>query len=364
MSNTVSRTTHSERISSDYIRSVAALAVILIHSTGTYLQEFDTSAPLDVQWWTANIYCSLLRWATPFFIMISGSVFLSPSRTETPPQFLRKRISRVLLPFSFWTLVYLAYQYRGSLDGGDLPRLSEVLHKIFFEEVYYHLWFIPMIIGLYLLTPTFRIFIQHARRSDIEYFLVLAFCITAIQHLLPGFFVVEYIGWLGYIGFYVLGYYLSTYSLSQPWKKILYALGLVMPVVTALGTWWLSLRAGTHDEKLFVYFSPNVVLMTMALFTWLKEIDWQAFADRHPRFNALIHRFAALSFGVYFLHVLLLDILKNGYIAGWQITSEFFINYPVHPMFGALLQAVTVAVMSASCIHLLGKIKWANKWLM
>jgi surface polysaccharide O-acyltransferase-like enzyme len=269
-----------------------------------------------------------------------------------------------LLPFIFWGSVYIAYQYRGSFVSGDFPKMTDVLHKIFFEDIYYHLWFIPMITGLYLLTPVFRIFISNARRSDVEYFLTLAFSITAIQHLVPGFFIAEYIGWLGYIGFYVLGYYLSAYTLSTRIRKWLYALGLAMPFVTATGTWWLSIRAGAHDHTLFNYFSPNVVLMTAALFTWLKEFDWPAFAARNPRLHALVHRVALLSFGVYFVHVLILDVLKNGYIGGWQVNADVYLNHPIHPLAGALLQALTVALISFSVIFLLSKIKGVQKWLM
>lgn len=352
------------RLYSDYVRCMAALAVVTIHSSGAYLQQFDPANSLDIHWWTANIYCSLLRWATPFFILLSGSVFLRPSRPEATQQFLLKRVRRVVPPFIFWGLVYTAYQYRGTLLGDDWPTLSSVLHLVFFEDVYYHLWFIPMIIGLYLLTPVFRIFIQHARRSDIEYFLVLAFTITALQHLVPGLFIVKYIGWLGYIGFYVLGYYLSAYTLSRPLKRALYALGLAMPLVTALGTWWLSLRSGAHDQTLYVYFSPNVIIMTAALFTWLRESDWSAFAARWPRLDAWVHRLAGLSFGVYFVHVLILDVLKNGYLAGWHITSDTWFNQPVFPLFGVLLQAATAALLSVGLIWGLSKVRGVKKWLM
>lgn len=352
------------RLFTNYVRCFAALGVILIHSSGGYLQGFDPANSLDIYWWTANIYCSLLRWATPFFIMLSGSVFLLPSRTEPTQQFLYKRISRVLLPFVFWGAVYLAYQYRGSFGSDEWPRLSEVLKKIFYEDVYYHLWFIPMIIGLYLLTPVFRIFIRNARRSDIEYFLMLAFSITALQHLVPGLFIVKYIGWLGYIGFYVLGYYLSTYTLPRRSKKILYALGLIAPFATAIGTWWLSLRGGAHDQTLYIYFSPNVVVMTAALFTWLREFDWPRFAARVPSFNAGMRRLGGLSFGVYFSHILVLDVMKNGYVAGWRIYSDVYFNQTVHPMLGVALQAATAALLSASLILLLSKIKGVQKWLM
>lgn len=353
----------SRRLFPNYVRCLAALAVITIHSSGAELQSFTASNSLDIHWWTANIYCSLLRWATPFFIMLSGSIFLLPSRTEPTRQFLQKRISRVLLPFVLWGTVYLAYQYRGSFGGSDWPKMSDVLHKVFFEDIYFHLWFIPMIIGLYLLTPVFRVFIRHARRSDIEYFLVLAFSITALQHLVPGLFVVKYIGWLGYIGFFVLGYYLSMYTLPLRFKKVLYALGLAAPVVTALGTWWLSERQGTHNPLLYVYFSPNVVVMTAALFTWLREFDWTRFAARFPRFDHAVQNLSWISFGMYFVHVLILDVLKNGYIGGWHLASDVFFNQPVHPIPGVLLQASITAGCSGLLIWTLGQAKGLRKWL-
>lgn len=354
------------RLYADYIRSFAAMAVITIHSTGTYLTQFNPADNMDVHWWTGNIYCSLLRWATPFFILLSGNFLLDPSRPESAGAFLRKRIARVLVPFAFWTVVYIAYQYRESLfgSGASWPTGGEVLRRIFFEDVYYHLWFVPMIVSLYLLTPVFRIFIRHAERQDIEYFLGIAFMITAMQHLFPGFFIVEYIGWLGYIGFYVLGYYLGTYQLQPVWRKIVYGLAVLMPLVTALGTWYLSVKKGEHDQTLYIYFSPNVVLMTVALFHWLRWRDWSSLADRFPRFDRFIHHFSALSFGVYFIHALILDILKNGYLGGWHTTSEIFFNHPVNPLWGAIPQALLVVSISYGVIYLLSKLPYSNKWLM
>ncbi|MBL7782827.1 MAG: acyltransferase family protein [Saprospiraceae bacterium] len=352
------------RLYADYIRSFAAMAVVTIHSTGSYLTAFNPADNLDVHWWTGNIYCSLLRWATPFFILLSGGFLLDPGRHESTAPFLKKRISRVLLPFAFWTVVYTLYQYRESFFSGQWPGWKEVFNRIFFEDVYYHLWFVPMIVSLYLLTPIFRIFIRHAHRQEIEYFLGIAFFITAMQHLFPGFFIVEYVGWLGYIGFYVLGYYLSTYRLPERLEKRIYALALLMPIVTAIGTWMLSVKKGAHDQSMYIYFSPNVVIMVVAFFSWLRWRDWSAFADRFPRFDRFIHHFAALSFGVYFIHALMLDILKNGYIAQWHTTTEMFFNHPVNPLVGAVPQALLVLALSYGTIYVMSKLPAANKWLM
>lgn len=350
------------RVYANYIRVIAAFAVVQMHSVGEFLFRFDPAASTEIRFLTADAYYSCLRWATPFFIMLSGMFMLSPSRDESTAQFLRKRISRVLIPFSFWSVVYLMYEYRDKIYFGEPIPWTAVWNKIWYEDVYFHLWFIPMITGLYLLTPVFRIFIKNAQRGDIEYFLVLAFSITALQHFITNLFVVKYIGWLGYIGFYVLGYYISTYPIA--WKKVIYPLALLMPPLTAWGTWWLSTKAGSYDNKIFVYFSPNVVLMSFALFLFLKDFDWPALANRYPRLNRAVARLAELSYGVYFIHILILEILKNGYIANQHVSSDVFFNHPIHPAIGAFLQALLVVSLSVASISLLSRVPVLKKWLM
>ncbi|MCC6460902.1 MAG: acyltransferase family protein [Saprospiraceae bacterium] len=350
------------RLYANYIRVIAAFAVVQMHSVGEFLFRFDPAANTEIRFLTADAYYSCLRWATPFFIMLSGMFMLSPSRDESTAQFLRKRISRVLIPFAFWSVVYLMYEYRDKIYFGEPIPWTAVWNKVWYEDVYFHLWFIPMITGMYLLTPVFRIFIKNAQRGDIEYFLVLAFSITALQHFITNLFVVKYIGWLGYIGFYVLGYYISTYPIA--WKKIIYPLALLMPPLTAWGTWWLSTQAGAYDNKIFVYFSPNVVLMSFALFLFLKDVDWSTLATRYPRLNRAVARLAELSYGVYFIHILILEVLKNGYVANLHVTSDVFFNHPIHPAIGAFLQALMVVSLSVFSISLLSRVPVLNKWLM
>jgi len=351
-----------KRLYANYIRAIAAFAVVQMHSVGELLFSFQPEASWDIRWWTGNIYYSALRWATPFFIMLSGTFMLNPTQEEPAGEFLKKRISRVLIPFSFWAIVYLLYENRGRIYDGNLPGWRAIRDKILFEDVYYHLWFIAMIVGLYLLTPTFRIWVKHAHRKDVEYFLGLSFSITALQHFFPNLFIVKYIGWLGYIGFYVLGYYISTYPIR--WKPVIYTAAIFMPVLTAFGTWWLTSKAGAYDNKLYVYFSPNVVLMTFALFLFLKDYDWSGFSDRHPRINRIINRFAEISFGVYFLHVLVLDVMKNGYVGNIRNTYDVLFNQPVHPMYGTFLQAFLAVTISSGLILLLSKVPVLKKLLM
>ncbi|MCC6413995.1 MAG: acyltransferase family protein [Saprospiraceae bacterium] len=340
----------------NYIRAIAAFAVVLIHSSGELLNTLDTNLAFDSQWWTGNIYYSFLRWATPFFIMLSGSILLKTREGDSTFGFLRQRAVRVLLPFAFWVFVYILYEYRGGF-----PMLPEFLNKILFTDIYYHLWFIPMITGMYLLTPIFRTWLKSAQRSDVEYFVGLAFIITGLQHFWPSLIIVKYIGWLGYIGYYVMGYYLATYPIR--YKKLLYGLGLVSILVNMFATAYVSLNAGVYVNTYFVYFSPNVVLMSAAWFLFLKETDWGTFSMRYPRLHQGIMRFSELSFGLYFIHVLVIDLLKNNYL-GFLISPYKFFGMPVAPWIGSMLLALSVTVISYLVIELLLRVPFLKKVVM
>lgn len=57
----------------DILRVIASFAVVLIHVTVSYIDDYsaDTS-----QWAILNLFNSLSRWSVPVFVMISGAVTL------------------------------------------------------------------------------------------------------------------------------------------------------------------------------------------------------------------------------------------------------------------------------------------------
>lgn len=354
-----------KRLYANYIRAIAACAVVQMHSIGVYLYQYNPATPMDVNFITSDIFYGHLRWATPFFIMISGALLLRPTREAEPLRlFLGKRLRRVLVPFAFWGTVYALYLFRGELYFGTGPSWGRVVDVIFYQDIYFHLWFIPMIAGLYILTPVLRVFTRTATRAEVEYYLALILFFNALHHFLPGVFIVKHFAWFGYVGYYLLGYYLSAFPIAWSWKRIAYPLALLMPLLTAYGTWWLTVHQGTYNETLFVYASPNVLLMTAALFLFLKDFDWDTFSNRYPRVHKAVLYMAEVSYGVYFVHPIILDVLKNGYILGLQINPHIFFNYPLHPAIAGPLVAVLAIAMSVGVITLMGKSATLKKWVM
>ena len=58
----------------DYLRVIAIIAVITIHSTTSFYARFGEIGMLD--WWLANLLNSASRFAIPLFVMISGALLL------------------------------------------------------------------------------------------------------------------------------------------------------------------------------------------------------------------------------------------------------------------------------------------------
>lgn len=87
-------------------RVIAAFAVVILHVSACVF-------PPDLQlgtanWWWANGYDAATRWAVPVFVMISGGLLLVPGKKESLALFYKKRLSRILVPLIFWSILYLS----------------------------------------------------------------------------------------------------------------------------------------------------------------------------------------------------------------------------------------------------------------
>ena len=134
----------------DAFRGLAIVAVVAIHashygfpwifaSTGSWNGVFCLA------------YRQLLNFAVPAFLFISG-YWLSRKPVDTwadYKRFLARRLSRILVPYLFWSCLLLGY---GAYQAGyvDVPR---VLFKLATGNACAAYYFIVLIAQLYLLTP-------------------------------------------------------------------------------------------------------------------------------------------------------------------------------------------------------------------
>lgn len=298
----------------DRLRNVATLLVIAIHVAApvshTY-PHFDTW-----HWWAGNWWDSLGRPAVNLFVMLSG--FLLLGKDYPTDVFLKKRFSRVLIPSLAWMPAYLLY---GHIAHNDPATFGDALKKIIQGPVHYHLWFIYLILGIYLTYPILRPWIRQAQERDYWYFFAVCALGTWIYKFLAVFFDVR-IGlyfemFTNQLGHFVLGYYLGVKVAAgetpsvpgiSPWRLsrkqliwLAWALIIGGTIVTAAGGYWHSVSSGVFQPYFYDYLTVNVTLQAAGWFL-LACHSW----NQKPLLE-VEQRFATASFGIYLLHVFVLD---------------------------------------------------------
>ena len=321
----------------DWLRAIAIVAVVVLHIAA--LNWYST--PVDSgDWQLLNVADSAVRFSVPVFFMISGALFLDPAKNITYRNILTKSLPRIAIPFGVWSLFYAVLTTTGPNGNGSL---SELLTE--FITGHYHLWFLIALAGLYLATPILRLLTVD--RTLLWYFVVLASIFAILLPMaetLPiiGAIVTELLAImqfhiaLGYAIYFVLGYLIYTANWSRKTTLFIAAAGGLALVATAAGTSILSLRDGAPNGLLYGYLTPNVALVSVAVFAVAKYLYSTAAPSRTaPRWVSLL---ASYSFGIYLAHPFFQTLLQR---AGF--TSAF-----ANPLISIPL--LTIAIVAASLL--------------
>lgn len=326
----------------DLLRCAAMAAVIVLHLAGSQLENVAVGS---FAFHVLNVYDSLSHWCVPVFVMLSGMFLLDPDHPLPLSKLLRGHIFRIFVALVVWGAAYaLAAQIL--THGLHVADLWNALYQVALGQTHFHLWFLYMIIGLYLVTPILRAFVRGASRAEFHWFFALVFIfawlLPNVLRLRPSQTVSLWINNLnlhlvmGYVGYYVLGYYLRTYPLSRKARNTLYGLGILGAAGTIAGTAWLSQQRGMLAQTFYNYDNPTIALMSIAVFLFFQS--WAANRPPLPRRHP-ISVAAKVSFGVYLSHAFFLMLLNH-----LGITVLSFSPVLAVPVLAAVVLACSLAV--------------------
>lgn len=253
----------------DASRLIAILGVICIHVLGPVFT--DSQSDFFDKYIVVNAFDSLARASVPLFIMLSGALLLGK---ETSLKKTTIRIVRVLIPLVVWSLIYsFLNSYWTKTPFNFVASLVSLTHA----PAMYHLWFVYMIIGLYLILPFLRPLTDAIiyNRALALYFFSLWFIINSITVYFPLNIIplLQLSGFLSVSGYFILGYYLvhSKWVPTIP-KKISGLVFLLASASTFGVSWYLNIDSPIPTEVAYEYLSPNVIITSCAALLCLKEI--------------------------------------------------------------------------------------------
>ncbi|WP_125153602.1 acyltransferase [Clostridium rectalis] len=149
----------------DLARAIAVIGVVVIHGSAYALRE---SVNGGTAYNISIILNQLSRFSVPLFVLMSGvGLSLSYKKEKGYIYFLIHRLGKILPLYIIWSVVYL------TLVNKDFNYSLWINKIIKGDRVFYHLYYMPMIIKLYLVFPLLYSFMK--RRAG----LFISFLITA-----------------------------------------------------------------------------------------------------------------------------------------------------------------------------------------
>lgn len=344
----------------DYLRVFSVFAVMVLHTAAACFYSTDG---INSDWQIMNFYDGIVRWGVPVFVMMSGALFL-PRNIEIKTIY-KKYIPRMIVAYFCWSMVYVLAEPVLALISGEKYSFSipSAIGELLGGQV--HMWFIPMIIGVYIFIPIIKPVAENDKIR--RYFLLITFIFISILPLIKNigqdftsgimhkavnvfFTVVSNMNIaIKYIFYFVLGYELSVSEFTKKQKKIVIVLGISGFIATVLLNSLAAIKTNTATSNYFNNFYVNVLFEAVLVFVGFKAIKGQS-----DKINCFIKKLADCTFGAYFVHVLVLRLL-----------GSFGLNaLTFSPIISIPLLSVVVFVLSFAIALLLKKIPLVKDWIV
>lgn len=340
----------NKRIKSiDCIRGIAILAVILIHTTTRTLE----ASGFDIVGFSWTLFLNqICRFAVPLFIMISGFVLETSKREESYWSYVKRRFSKIFIPYIFWSLFYYFFVYNNNDDS---------LIKVFLTgNASYQLYFIPALLVFYLVFPLLHKLI-HKTPNVIIFTIVsiVGFALLYKNYYIKAFDLGDEINaMILSFAYFIIG--ILAANKKDFVDKIVNKQKLYLSIPTffsALYIFWEGKSRYLLTGNYLSYYSswrPSVFFYSLLIGLTLYYLF------EHTKFrDSFVSRFSKHSFFAFFVHVSILEMI-------WKFVGSrmFYVTNIIEGkiIFDPILFGV-VAIMSFFISKLVHKIPKVSKFV-
>lgn len=324
----------------DILNILACFFVIILHSTSVYFMPNGSH-----RWLFASALQSVCICAVPIFFLIAGAMLVEYRNRYSTAAFFKKRISKVVIPFLIWTIIYAVWkQYTGQIK---IDGINDFIHKFLNNEILTIFWFFYAIIGIYTAIPVISIFIKHCSTKMAYFYLALCLFNASIIPLLNRVaninlskFAIPVCG--SSMVYIILGWLISKDKLKINKRWILLIMAFLSSCVMFFSTIYYSLgknafihilkhgssnAKGTLDRTFITSTGFFCVILAGCVFMLIKSIDWEKLLNEKT--IKFIHILASTSYGVYLIQKIVMY-----YIAKIEFVDIFS---PLYSTIGAVI---------------------------
>lgn len=300
----------------DYLRAFSTLFVLLIHLTSTYLNYSPDSYTYKI----ISFFNRTLTFVVPCFLFISALVMTYQAKNLEKinwVKFTLKRLSKVLIALILWSAIYLHY-----LGTINLLTKEKIYEHLLTGNVFYHLYFLPIIIQLYLLFPLIWLGIK--KISKIKVSLPVSFSICIVLGIL-------------FQTFFSYTFRLNLFKTFPYFYCLIFTYSL--PIIMGI---WIGFNYNEVKNFFNKYFLILLLVLTILTHPYkeklfISPIYWVSitltltYLLRYIKNSKILNEISKKSFIIYLSHPLFMSILDNE--LNYQminITNSVFANYCIN----------------------------------
>ncbi len=322
MKNSISNR-NNKNVYISVLNVIAAISVVILHANASFW--LDHTKPY---WNTANVIESVFYFAVPIFFMLSGATLIDYQDRYSTKEFFKKRFSKTVVPFLFWSVIGLLWAYRKTLwammtgkpnNGLDWTFLSVTngIVNTKFRDIY---WFFIPLFCIYLIIPLFASVRKEKRVKIFTYLIAVSlplnFIIPFALSLLKHYAEIDF-GWTYkiYVGFeylfYVLvGYVLHKKEIKPKYRLIIYVVATLGLVAHIIGTYYATKSSvnGYVSSLYKGYYNLPCVLYSIGIFLFVKQVATKIKSKKVIKAFSYLQGY---TFPIYLIHRYYLDVFEE-----------------------------------------------------
>ena len=294
----------------DLLRILASFMVVFLHVSAS---EWYTTPPQSFNWFIMNLYDSFVRSAVPLFFMLSGA-FMFKKEVNIKYLYIKKIIPLVV--------IYIVWSFLYAVDYYGIFALKEVEIKPFLITCinsYYHMWFIPVLIGIYVLQPILYALVNFEKGKFIKYYLVIFFIIGILKPTFAEFFQNSDLGLLilnkipyelvSHTGYVILGHYIANIIKIKLKSATSISIFLVTVIISTTVCQIVAIKSGKPSDLLYDNFMLPVFIEAILIFSLFKNSNFSFISSDKLKF--IISKLSSLTLGVYLMHPFIINQLSQ-----------------------------------------------------
>ena len=317
----------------DILRVISMCMVIIIHVSNVYSRSYGFIS--NKSFLFSLIFNTISRISVPIFLMISGALLLE--RDFNKKKYLN-RIKKFIILTIIWDIIYLVWEYY------YLGITYNNFYKLLLEPFRAHLWYLYTILIIYIIQPLLKIILEKSNKKIKIVLLILWLLFSTISIKIS--FIANYFTIFCYIGYFIIGNYLYKYIKKNELKKYTLPLSILIVIsygISILLNYMFSRRYNMFYNLFFAYRTPFIIIATFSFFTIIVS-------NNNKKISNFIISLSDLSFGVYLIHGIFLDITVKSFIYG-----------SINSLIGIPLFFIIILISSLVSVFILKKIKYIKK---